>query len=247
MPSRETMPTSIEASAINVTQIALPLSFDRQFSFDNFVSERADFVIASLKSLLVSGTENMVGLWGGADSGKTHLLNACALFARAQSVSFQLYDGYQLVASDPAQFDEFDGNTLLFVDNLDAVCGNRDWEAFFYGYINQCRDLDRRLVFSLSGKPQDLSCVLPDFQSRLSWGLLLELAVPGDIEIEHIIELRARLLGLTLSREVLAYLLSHFSRRLSDQIELLRKLDAASLSVQKKITIPLIKQVLNNA
>jgi DnaA family protein len=237
--------TSIEAKSINVTQIALPLSFGRHFSFDNFITKHADFVVASLKSLLASDTESIIGLWGGAHSGKTHLLNACALFAREQSSSFQFYDGYQLVDCDPTQFDEFDRNTLLIIDNLDAVCGNRDWEAFFYGYINQCRDLDRRLIFSLSSKPQDLSCVLPDFQSRLSWGLLLELAVPGDVEIEHIIESRARLLGLTLSKEVLAYLLSHFSRRLSDQIQLLRKLDAVSLSAQKKITIPFIKQVLN--
>jgi len=227
-----------------VTQIALPLSFDRHFSFDNFITEHADFVVDSLKSLLASGSESIVGLWGGPDSGKTHLLNACALFAREQLINFQLYDGHQLVACDPAEFDEFDSNTLLIVDNLDAACGNRDWEAFFYGYINQCRDLDRRLVFSLSRKPQDLNCVLPDFQSRLSWGLLLELAVPGDLEIEHVISSRARLLGLTLSKEVLAYMLNHFSRRLSDQIQLLRKLDAVSLSAQKKITIPLIKQVL---
>lgn len=229
-----------------MTQIALPLSFDRHFSFDNFITEHADFVVASLKSLFISDTESIVGLWGGSDSGKTHLLNACALFAREQLINFQFYDGYQLVDCDPAQFDEFDSDNLLIVDNLDAVCGNRDWEAFFYGYINQCRDLDRRLVFSLSGKPQGLSCVLPDFQSRLSWGLLLELAVPGDVEIEYIIESRARLLGLTLSKEVLAYLLSHFSRRLSDQIQLLRTLDTVSLSAQKKITIPLIKQVLIN-
>jgi DnaA family protein len=241
------MSTLIETAAINVTQIALPLSFDRHFSFDNFITEHADFVVASLKSLLELGSESIVGLWGGGDSGKTHLLNACALYAREHSIGFQLYDGKHLADCDPVQFDEFDRNTLLIVDNLDVICGKRDWETFFYGYINQCRDQDRRLVFSLSKKPQELSCVLADFQSRLSWGLLLELAVPGDAEIVHIIELRARLLGLTLSREVLAYLLTHFSRHLSDQIELLRRLDTVSLSTQKKVTIPFIKQVLKGS
>jgi len=240
------MSISIGAVTTNVSQIALPLSFDRQFSFDNYFTERTSFVVASLKSLFESESEGMVGLWGGPDSGKTHLLNACALFARKQSINFQLYDGSQLAVCDPTLFDEFDSNTLLIVDNLDALCGQRNWEAFFYGYINRCRDLDHRLIFSLSKKPLDLSCELPDFQSRLSWGLLLELKIPGDDDIKNIIESRARLLGLSLSREVLTYLLRHYSRRLSDQIELLRKLDSESLTAQKKVTIPLIKQVLNN-
>jgi len=239
--------TPVEVVAINATQIALPLSFDRQFSFDNFISGRDDFVTSSLKALFAPDSESVIGVWGGNDSGKTHLLNACALYAREHSVGFQLYDARQLVDCDPSHFDEFDSDALLIVDNLDAVCGNRDWEAYFYGYINQCRDLNRRLIFSLAKKPQDLNCVLADFQSRLSWGLLLELAVPDDGDIERIIKKRAKLLGLNLSKEVLAYLLSHFSRRLSDQVELLRKLDMVSLSAQKKVTIPLIKQVLNNA
>ena len=241
------MSSLVEAEPTNVSQIALPLSFDRQFSFDNYFTDPPSFVVASLKSMFETDSEAMIGLWGGPDSGKTHLLNACALFASRQSINFQLYDGNQLAVGNPSLFDEFDSNTFLMIDNLDALCGRRNWEAFFYGYINRCRDLNHRLIFSLSKKPQDLSCELPDFHSRLSWGLLLELKMPGDDEIENIIESRARLLGLTLSREVLSYLLTHYSRRLSDQIALLGKLDNESLSAKKKITIPLIKQVLNGS
>lgn len=235
----------IEDSPIKLTQIALPLSFDRQYSFDNFLAPQDGFIAENLKSLIETGSESIIGLWGGVDSGKTHLLNACALFARNHSSDFHLYDAVQLVDCDSSHFDEFDSqNIILAIDNLDAICGKRDWEEVFYRLINACRDKTMRLIFSLSQKPGDLSCELADLQSRLSWGLLLELPKPGEAEIENIVKLRARLLGIQLSSEVTRYLLTHYSRQLSRQIEILRMLDNASLSAQKKITIPLVKQVL---
>jgi DnaA family protein len=52
------------------------------------------------------------------------------------------------------------------------------------------------------------------------------------------------MLGIELSKEAIAYLLVHYPRQLSKQIEILGVLDRASLSAQKKITVPLIKQAL---
>lgn len=228
-----------------MSQIALPLSFDRQFSFENYFTDSASFVVASLKALIEGTEESIVVLWGGVDSGKTHLLNSGALFAREHSLDFQLYDGWQLRDCDPSQFEDIDNNNLvLAIDNLDALCGHRIWEETFYRLINQSRELGSRLLFSLSTKPQDLSCELADFQSRLNWGLLLELPGYSDIDTQRIVKSRAELLGIELSREVLAYLLTHFSRRLSDQIQILQILDKASLTAQKKVTIPLIKKLL---
>lgn len=227
-----------------MAQIALPLSFDRQFSFENYFADSANFVVTSLKALIEGSGESIIGLWGGADSGKTHLLNASALFARENLLVFQLYDGWQLRDCDPSQFDDIDNNVILAIDNLDALCGHRVWEETFYRLINQSRDQGMSLVFSLSSKPLDLVCELADFQSRLSWGLLLELPKYSDIDTQRIVKLRAELLGLKLSKAVLAYLLTHFSRRLGDQIQILRILDKVSLTAQKKVTIPLIKKVL---
>ncbi len=228
-----------------MTQIALPLTFDRQYSFDNFFSHKAEFIVSSLQAFIANDGEQLIGLWGGQDSGKTHLLNACAFYARSGHPGFQLYDATQLLNCEPSQFDDIVEDAILAIDNLDAVCGNRQWEAAFYRLINRCRDQHVHLIFSLSQKPQDLNCELADFQSRLSWGLLLELPVADETEIENIIYQRGKLLGIELSNEVRAYLLTHYPRSLSTQLEILRKLDAASLSSKKKITIPLIKQVLN--
>jgi len=228
-----------------VTQIALPLTFDRQYSFENYFTDQAEFIISSLKALVDAEGERLIGVWGGSDCGKTHLLNACAFYARERLSRFQLYDAFQLLDCESSQFDDIADEAMLAIDNLDAVCGHRHWETALYRLINRCRDQNIRLIFSLSRKPQNLNCELADLQSRLSWGLLLELPVAQENEVQNIVQQRARLLGIQLSNEVLNYLLTRYPRDLSCQIAILRRLDDASLSTKKKITVPLVKQILS--
>lgn len=236
--------TLIEGLPIKAAQIALPLSFDRQFSFDNYFSQQEKLIVDNLMTLIKSQGESMIGLWGKSGSGKTHLLNASAHFARQQGISFQLYDGIELVQYDADLFEDLESCQVLAVDNLDALCGNQKWEEKCYQIINISRNAGLGFLFTLSENPSYLSCRLADFQSRLSWGLLLQLHPTGEMDIANVIRLRAAMLGIELSEEVIAYLLTHYSRQLSEQIKLLRVLDNASLSAQKRITIPLIKQTL---
>ena len=63
-------------------------------------------IIANLKALISAKGESMIGLWGASDSGKTHLINACAHFARQQGMRFQLYDGIELAQCDADDFED---------------------------------------------------------------------------------------------------------------------------------------------
>jgi DnaA family protein len=237
---------SIEGFQIKTAQIALPLSFDRQFSFDNYFSQQGNLIVDNLISLITFQGESMIGLWGKSGSGKTHLINASAHYARQQGISFQLYDGVELAQYDADLFEDMETCQLLAVDNLDALCGFRKWEEKFYQLINISKNEGLKFLFTLSENPSYLNCLLADFQSRLSWGLLLQPQITGENEIANVIKLRAHLLGIELSEEVIGYLLTHYSRQLSEQIDILRVLDNASLSAQKRITIPLIKKTLAN-
>lgn len=217
---------------------------DRQFSFDNFVADRAELIVNSLQALVLGEGEIQVGLWGGAASGKTHLLNASADFARAQQLRLQIYDGLQLRHCEADAFEGFNHCDVLAIDNLDALAGLDDWETCFYQVINRCRDGEFRLLYSLADKPENLPTRLEDFRSRLQWGLLLQLPSSGDGEIRQILRRRAQLLGIDLPDEVIAYLMNHHARDLGEQIDILRRLDSISLTQQRRVTIPLVKQAL---
>ena len=188
--------------------------------------------------------EIQIGLWGAAASGKTHLLNASADFARKNATVMQIYDAAQLRHCAASEFEGYADCEVLAIDNLDAIAGYPEWEAFFYQVINRCRDGDFRFLFALSNKPDDVPARLNDFRSRLQWGLMLQLPSSGDTEIREILRRRAGLLGFELPDDVISYLMRHYARDLSAQMAILRRLDETSLSHQRKITIPLVKTAL---
>ena len=225
-------------------QIPLPLSFDKRFSLDNYFAPNRDYVTHELKALFDETGESLIGLWGDADSGKTHLLNACAHYARHCQLPFHLFDAAQLMEADAQNFSDFPAGSVLGVDNLDLLSGNRAWEEQFYQLINRVKDGELRFVFTLSRNPRDIGFRLADLKSRLMWGLLIALQSPDDKQLAEVLSKRSRLLGLVIGQDALKYLLNHFSRRLSDQMQLLYQLDHAALSRQRKITIPFIRETL---
>jgi DnaA family protein len=172
------------------------------------------------------------------------LLNACADYARKNGVVLQIYDADQLRQCDAAEFEGFNSCDVLAIDNLDAIAGNPEWETSFYQVINRCREGDYRFVFAMTDKPEHLSTVLDDFRSRLQWGLMLQLPSNSEQQVRRILRQRAYLVGIELSDEVISYLMTHHTRSLAMQMEILQRLDSASLSQQRKVTIPLVKQAL---
>ncbi len=225
-----------------MAQIPLPLSFDKRFSFQNYFADNSSYIEQQLTALFDETGEPLVGIWGGPDSGKTHLLNACAHYARFCSIPFHLFDAEQLVEADSSGFSEFPSGSVIGVDNLDLLAGNRAWEAQFYDLINRVKSAQLRFIFSLTRAPRDTGFKLPDLKSRLGWGLLIALHNVDDRQLEVILQKRASMLGLDLSKEVINFLLSHYSRKLSDQMQLLHRLDHVSMSTQRKITIPLVRE-----
>jgi DnaA family protein len=231
---------------IQPSQLPLPLTFDKRFTLQNFSSKDADYLRQQLVALFDETGEPLIGLCGPAESGKTHLLNACAHYARDCSVPYHLFDASQLESAKAAGFNEFPEGSVIAVDNLDLLAGHRHWEAEFYQIINRVKQGELRFLFSLSRQPRDIgSFRMPDLKSRLMWGLLLLLKNPDQSHLEEVLTCRARMLGLELSEDVLNYLMSRYPRSLKQQMDILYRLDHAAMSRKRRLTIPLIKETLH--
>ena len=226
-------------------QLPLPLDFDKRFTLDNYIAPNADYLRQQLSALFDGAGENLIGLCGVEDSGKTHLLKACALYARDSHLAYHLFDAGQLLNARAEGLSDLPGGSVVAVDNLQRIAGHPAWEQQFYQLINRVKQAELSFIFSLSRSPRDIEFKLPDLKSRLMWGLLITLQSPDDAQLELILKTRARLLGLELSQEVVNYLLTHYSRKLSEQMRLLLRLDHAAMSQQRRLTIPLIRQVLD--
>ena len=86
--------------------------------------------------------------------------------------------------------------------------------------------------------------VLPDLQSRLSWGEIQALKPLGDDDKLGLLRYKGSEAGLTVEDDVGRYLLSRVSRDVPTLLEWLARLDHESLAAQRRLTIPFVREVL---
>ena len=93
--------------------------------------------------------------------------------------------------------------------------------------------------------PADLK-LRDDLRTRLGWGHVYALQVLSESERRAVLRQEADARGIFLSDEVMAFMLSRFSRDLGSLMQLLDNLDQYALQTQRAITIPLIKLMLES-
>ena len=81
-------------------------------------------------------------------------------------------------------------------------------------------------------------------RTRLGWGQVFALQLLSDAEVKLALQQAARHRGLFLGDDVIAYMQKRFARDTGSLMALLQMLDDYALQNQRAITIPLIKQML---
>ena len=91
--------------------------------------------------------------------------------------------------------------------------------------------------------PDEAFVKLPDLRSRLSWGPVFQLQNLSDKEKFQALHYRAKQSGLELPENVADYLMQRYPRDMFGLFERLAVLDKASMAMQRKLTVPLLKSV----
>jgi len=198
---------------------------------------------AAAVAALESADEPFLYLWGGAGTGKSHLLQAlCHQFSAAGGapVYLPLSDG----ALAPELCEGLEAMPLVCLDDVQAVAGNPEWETALFHFYNRIREAGGRLVVAGTAPPGQLGVSLPDLRSRLGWGPVFHLQPLSDDEKIEALSLRARARGIELSADVARYLMRRYRRDTHGLFELLDQLDRASLAAQRRLTIPFVRELL---
>lgn len=230
--------------AAELAQLALPVHLRDDATLDNFLFGEA---LGPLRSMLEQQPgldgEPVIYLHGPPGSGRSHLLQAaCHDLPSGDALYLPLE---QLSAMSPDQvLDGVEALSRVCLDNLHAVAGDSDWEMALFNFINRARERGCRLLVSAEAAPRQLPIALPDLASRLSWGVVFQLAVPNDQDKLAILQFRAARRGLLLEDEAARYLLSRAPRAMSALMDLLEQLDRDSMALQRTLTIPFIKSRL---
>lgn len=218
-------------------QLPLRIGLRDSATFGNFY---AGPNAAALHALEL-GLEPFLYLWGGDGSGRSHLLQAaCHAVSEAGGLCAYLPLA-ECAAMLPELLEGMEEMSLLCLDDIEYVAGNRGWELALFHLYNRMRDGGRRMVVAGNAAPAALGIELPDLVSRLGWGPVFQLQPLSDEQKSAALRLRARQRGMELSVEVADYLLNHASRDMHDLYALLERLDEGSLAAQRKLTIPFVR------
>ena len=221
-------------------QIPLNLQLRAEATFDNFVSTGNE----ALLHTLCASDERYVYLWADEAGGKTHLLQALCHQAHKAGKSAAFIPLLDDDISEPEIFMGLENLELVCIDDLHTIAGRPEWETALFTLFNQIRDNGGRLVISARYAPNQTKIQLADLVSRLNWGVIFQICHLQDEDKIAVLQLRAGQSGLELSKEVAEFMLKHSPRDMANLFALLARLDTASLTEQRRLTIPFVKQHL---
>ncbi|MFM2478276.1 DnaA inactivator Hda [Celerinatantimonas sp. MCCC 1A17872] len=227
-------------------QLSLPVHLPDDETFASFYAGENSQLLSALQNLALDQGERMLYIWGAPDSGRSHLLHAsCAEMNSCNLATAYLpLDMHAMMA--PAYLEGLESMALVCLDNIDAVAGHKDWETAIFDFYNRRKELDdsTRLIVTANAPANQLQWALPDLASRLSWGVTYRLIELSDTQKLSALQLRAELRGLRMPLEVARFLIKRISRDMPTLLATLDKLDRASITEQRKLTIPFVKETL---
>ena len=230
-------------------QIALDIGLATGPSFQNFVAGANQDALSHLMLWVGVGSASSsvahtlrsavpTYLWGSSGSGKTHLLKAVREALRGPGAQVGWLDAATL---EPPAFSEHWAAVVL--DDVHLYTAVQQQAAFNW-FIN-AQTAQRWVVGAGVLPPTDLP-LRDDLKSRLGWGHVFALKVLTEPERRSVLRQDADARGVFLSDEVMAFLLTRFSRDLGSLMEMLNLLDGYALQSKRAITVPMVKAMMED-
>lgn len=204
----------------------------------NFVPGRNAELLQTLENIL-SGREKerFFYLWGNEGCGKSHLLQGLA-------GAYQ-HNGMKAVyfaCNENIRFADCGEADCVLVD--DADCLGADAQIRLFNLYNRIRD-ESPAVLLVAGPVAPAQLKLrDDLVTRLGWGLVYQVHELTDEEKIKAMKSHAASRGLDLPQEVGDYLLRHERRDMPALIATVDALDNYALASRRKITVPLVRELL---
>lgn len=224
-------------------QLPLGISLRDDATLGNFVAGENRQLLAELARLSAERGEASLYLWGPRGCGKSHLLQA-ACHAACEHGRASVYLPLGEAGIAPEVLEGLERLELVCIDDLDRVAGDGAWEEALFHLYNRLRARGGIWLAAADRSPGVLPIALADLASRLAWGASYRVKGLSDEDRVELLVERAASRGLDVSAETAIYLVRRAPRETGVLLTLLERLDEASMSAKRRITIPFVKEVL---
>lgn len=201
--------------------------------------------LLKLINLISNKEENhRLYLWGESGSGKTHLLQAACKQAADNDLHVAYIPLNQFEELSAEMLHDLGELDLVCIDDLENIAGQSEWQQGLTWLYNELRDNQHSMIISGNKSPTNIEVEVEDLKSRLSWDQIAQIKSPSDDVKIKILKQKANARSFELSDEVIEFLIRRVDRNLTSLIEVLDKIDHASLAAKRKITIPFVKGLI---
>ena len=231
----------------NPTQLIFPFQINQKASFKNFFcSPDNSELISRLSELVANKNPDELIINGAAGSGKSFLMQAICNELSASGKQFAFIPMNKAINMGVEILQNLASLDAVCVDDLQLILSKGEWEMALFNLINECQQSNCSLILSLGGN-QSLEEIaqLPDLLSRIKRMEFMKLQAVQDESLNQALDFVSQQLDINLEKAELEFLLKHQTRDFSILVDNLISLDKQAASLKRKITIPLIKEMLN--
>ena len=192
-----------------------------KYSFNSFIEGPSNKICIAAGYEVVEnpGTKfSPLFLFGSVGIGKTHLLHAIGLAAKAKYPGFRvLYVSAEqwvnsyITAIRKKKFDDFRKQfrtscDMLLVDDIQFLEGKEASQDEFFHTFNALHNAHKQIVVTSDKYPHEIIGFNQRLKTRLSWGLFADILPPEFSTRLSILQKKNHLLGLNLSQEILHFI-----------------------------------------
>jgi len=220
-------------------QLIFPWSKKSRAIFEHFYLD--DFNLPVKNALL---NQDDLFLYGISGTGKSFLLQSlCNYYTNCKKTS--LYIPINEVKNFESDFlDSLEELDLICIDEIDSIAGDDNWEIAIFNLINNCLISKTRLIFCSQLNPSTINFNLTDLFSRIKKIDHIELLPVSDCNLREAVRFIRDINSYEVGDNEINYLMTHSKRSIANLVSIIDELDQLSLKLKRKITIPLIKELI---
>ena len=193
---------------------------------------------------LHAGLMNRFYLYGGAGTGKSHLLTAICdsyLEVGKSAIKVSLLELLDAPIEAITSLEMYD---LVALDDIEAISGVPHWQKAVFHLINNNNEGGGQLVFSSRFAPIELKLELPELQSRLTQAVSVR--VPSGQSYADRLALLTSVMerkGVHFDPQIIDYLLMYGPTQTSTLLQSLEQLEKMLQGEKVKLSNATIKQI----
>ncbi len=223
-------------------QVNLPFGLRERCALDAFYAGPNTELMELVRRFAAGRESGVLFLHGPTGCGKSHLLQGAARTA-LEGGRLGAYVALAESGVRSGLVAQLNPSGLLCLDGVEAIAGNPAFEAAILELYERVQQGSGAILAAATVAPGGISGLLPDLVSRLSSRYVYRIAALDDRHRADALGWAARRRGIELSAGVVEWLLRRVPRESGALFRLLDEIDAASLTENRRVTIPFLRSL----